>query len=155
MQYHMGMRYIIASVSLILGLLLVALGISVARADDSAKTTVKKVPVHETTAMNGQELFRQYCAVCHGPGGKGNGPAAAALKTPPADLTQIAAHNGGKFPEVKVQGIINGDAEAVAAHGSKDMPMWGDIFRHMGHNDEIGVVRVHNLEKYLEGLQAK
>jgi len=154
MQYHRSMRYIIASVSLILGLLLVAVGIG--QAADQPAPTVKKVPVHVTTSMKGQDLFREYCAVCHGPGGKGNGPAASALKIPPSDLTQIAARNGGKFPAVKVQNIITGDAEDVAAHGSKEMPMWGDIFRHMGgHTEDIGFVRVHNLEKYIEGLQAK
>ncbi len=35
----------------------------------------------------GAEVFATYCAVCHGPDGKGNGPAAAALVPPPPDLT--------------------------------------------------------------------
>ena len=154
MQYHVAMKTIIASVSLILGIALIVLGLSAALADEPAKT-VKKVAVQPTTAVAGQEVYRQYCAVCHGTTGKGDGPAASALKTKPADLTQIAAKNGGKYPEVKVQRIINGEDEPTAAHGTKDMPMWGNIFQHMGASKDMGAVRVYNLVKYIEGMQAK
>ena len=82
-------------------------------------------------------MFREYCAVCHGVAGKGDGPAAAALKSHP-DLTQLAAKNGGKFDEAKVQYAIKGEADAPIAHGSKDMPIWGPIFTQMGHNDDMG-----------------
>lgn len=126
-----------------------------AAAAQQPPTTVKKVPVHPTTAVGGKDLFREYCAVCHGADGKGNGPAAAALKVSPPDLTLISQKNGGKFPELRVQGIINGEAEGPAAHGSKDMPVWGDLFRHMGNNPEVGSVRVYNLMKYLEQIQVK
>jgi mono/diheme cytochrome c family protein len=124
-----------------------------ARAQEPPKT-VKTVPVHSTRAIAGKDLFREFCAVCHGTAGKGDGPAASALKTPPADLTQISARNGGKFPEAKIQHIINGDADSPVAHGSKDMPVWGNIFQHMGAQD-LGAVRVYNLVKYLEEMQAK
>jgi mono/diheme cytochrome c family protein len=113
------------------------------------------VPVHTTQAMAGKDLYREYCAVCHGATAKGDGPAAAALKTPPTDLTQISKNNGGKFPEIKVQHIINGDGDQPVAHGSKDMPVWGNIFRHMSANPDLGTVRVYNLMKYIEEIQAK
>jgi mono/diheme cytochrome c family protein len=145
------MKYIIISASLILGLLLIAMGL---RAAEEPATTVKKVPVHATTAMAGKDLYREYCAVCHGVNGKGDGPAAAALKVAPPDLTRIAAHNGGKFPELKVQRMISGADEQPASHGSKDMPVWGNIFRHMGASSDLGAVRVYNLVKYLEEIQA-
>lgn len=148
------MRFLIASVSLILGLLLIGLGISAAQAQQ-APPTVKKVPVHATQAMAGKDLYREYCAVCHGTSGKGDGPAASALKTPPSDLTQISSKNGGKFPELKVQHMINGELEQPLAHGSKDMPVWGNVFRHMGANPDLGSVRVYNLVKYIEQIQAK
>jgi len=148
------MRSLIASVSLISGLLLVGFGLPAASAQQTS-TTVKKVPVRSTQAMAGKDLFREYCAVCHGTSGKGDGPAAIALKTMPADLTEIARKNGGKFPEVKVQNIINGQGEEPAAHGSRDMPVWGNIFRHMGTSPDLGTVRVYNLVKYIEGIQAK
>jgi mono/diheme cytochrome c family protein len=143
-----------ASVSLVLGLPLLGLGVGAAQTAPPP-ATVKKVPVRPTQAMSGKDLFREYCAVCHGTTGKADGPAAAALKVPPSDLTQISAKNGGKFPELQVQHIITGDADEPVAHGSKDMPVWGSIFHHMGPNPDIGTVRVYNLMKYIESLQAK
>lgn len=147
------MKSLIAPVSLVVGVL-IGPGISAARAQEPP-ATIKKVPVHTTQAMAGKDLYREYCAVCHGTAGKGDGPAARALKTPPADLTLIAKKNGGKYPEVKVQNVINGDADQPAAHGSKDMPVWGNIFRHMGGNPDLGAVRVYNLVKYIGQIQAK
>jgi cytochrome c553 len=43
----------------------------------------------------GQADYESLCAVCHGTSGKGDGPAAPALETRPADLTRLAAKNGG------------------------------------------------------------
>jgi len=148
----MAMKQLITSVSLVLGLMLIGFGI--ARAQETP-TKLKKIPAKPTQSMMGKDLFREYCAVCHGVGGKGDGPAAAALKTAPSDLTQISAKNSGKFPDLKVQHIINGDAEQPVAHGSRDMPVWGHIFRHMGANADVGPVRVYNLVKYIEQLQVK
>jgi len=141
------MKFLIASVSLILG-------IGAAQAQQ-ASTTVKKVPVRSTTSVAGKDLYREFCAVCHGTAGKGDGPAASALKVPPSDLTQISKKNEGKFPELRVQHIINGEADEPVAHGSKDMPVWGTLFRHMGPNPDIGNVRVYNLVKYIEEIQGK
>jgi mono/diheme cytochrome c family protein len=154
LDYHMDMKSLIASVSLILGLLLAGVGIAAADAQQPP-TTVKKVPVHPTQAMAGKELYREYCAVCHGTAGKGDGPAASALKVAPSDLTQISKRNGGKFPEIQVQHVINGEGDQPVAHGSKDMPVWGDLFRHMGSNPDIGTIRVYNLMKYMQEIQAK
>ena len=148
------MKSLITSLSLILGLLPIGFGVSTARAEQPP-TTVKKVPVHPTQSVKGSELFREYCAVCHGTSGKGDGPAAAALKTPATDLTLIAQKNGGKFPQIQVQHIISGEADGPIAHGSKDMPVWGSLFRHMGPNEDLGTIRVYNLMKYIQEIQAK
>jgi mono/diheme cytochrome c family protein len=61
----------------------------------AAQTTVKQTPVTRTSPASGKEMFTSYCAVCHGPSGKGDGPAANALTKKPADLTQLTAKNGG------------------------------------------------------------
>ena len=53
-------------------------------------TVIKHVPVKVTSAASGKEMYVSYCAVCHGTDGKGNGPAASALKTPPTDLTMLS-----------------------------------------------------------------
>ena len=75
----------------------------------------------------GQAEFRDHCAACHGLTGLGDGPIGALFKTPPANLAQISQRNGGKFPFKRVYEIIDGTA-VLAAHGSRDMPLWGDRF---------------------------
>ncbi len=124
-------------------------------AQDQPQKTIKKVPVTATSAASGSEMYKTYCAVCHGIDGKGNGPAASAMKTPPTDLTQLAKNDGGKFPDMKVAATIRGEGN-VAAHGTPEMPIWGHLFWGMSHGHEGEVQqRVANLTKYIESLQAK
>jgi mono/diheme cytochrome c family protein len=126
----------------------------VAGAQDQGKV-VKHVPVKPTSPASGEEMYVNYCAVCHGKDGKGGGPAAEALKTPPTDLTTLAKKNGGKYPSLHVSNVIRGEA-ATPAHGSKEMPVWGSLFWHMsqGHEGEVQQ-RIANLNHYIETLQAK
>ena len=70
---------------------------------------VKHVPVKPTSAASGKQMYDNYCAVCHGTNGKGGGPAAEALKTPPTDLTILSQKEGGKFPAAHVASAIRGD----------------------------------------------
>lgn len=72
----------------------------------------------------GEQEFRVNCAVCHGNDGKGNGPVAELLTVATPDLTTMTKRNGGTFPEVRVRELIDG-RESVAAHGTRDMPVWG------------------------------
>lgn len=134
---------------LLLGLALVFGPVAAIAAD---KPVIKTVPAHDT-AIDGKVMFHEYCAVCHGEQGVGNGPAADALKKQPADLTQISRKNGGKFPELKVMRMIQG-ADEVAAHGTRAMPVWGNIFRSLGSKD-TETLRVTALMRYVEGLQAR
>ena len=116
---------------------------------------IKPVPVTQTSAVSGQQMFDTYCAVCHGKDGRGNGPASAALKKAPSDLTQIARRHNGSFPEIDVQQVISGQF-TVTAHGTRDMPVWGDLFRSLdGGSASIGQLRVDNLTNYLKTLQRK
>jgi mono/diheme cytochrome c family protein len=119
------------------------------------KKEIKHVPIKPTSAASGQEMYKSYCAVCHGTDATGKGPATDALKVPPTDLTTLAEKNGGKYPALKVSAIIRGE-EVLAAHGSKDMPIWGRLFWSMskGHEAEVQQ-RVANLNKYIESLQKK
>ena len=50
---------------------------------------VVKKSATSISSVAGADTFREYCAVCHGIGGRGNGPAASALKVPPPDLTML------------------------------------------------------------------
>jgi mono/diheme cytochrome c family protein len=126
-----------------------------AQEQEQPKTVIKHVPVKPTSAASGKEMYHAYCAVCHGPDGKGNGPAVPALKAAPPDLTMLAKNNDGKYPTLKVASVINGEG-GIPAHGSHDMPVWGDLFWQVsgGHDSEVKL-RVNNLNEYLQSLQAK
>ena len=148
------MKRISASQTLIFVFLLVFGCFAAFAADETPTKTVKKVNARPTATLNGVDLFKEYCAVCHGSGAKGDGPAADALKKKPADLTQLARKNGGTFPELHVMNYIKGQ-DVVAAHGSRDMPVWGSIFSQMSSNQDMVQVRTYALVKYLEDIQAK
>lgn len=75
----------------------------------------------------GKSEFQSSCASCHGPDGKGNGPLRAQLRTPPSDLTVLARNNNGVFPATALYEIIDG-SKAVASHGNREMPIWGERF---------------------------
>jgi mono/diheme cytochrome c family protein len=122
---------------------------------DQSKTVIQHVPITSTSPVSGKEMYTAYCAVCHGTDGKGGGPAASALKMPPTDLTQLSKNNGDKYPALKVTSTIRGTAD-LPAHGSKDMPVWGELFWSMsrGHEGQVQQ-RVANLTHYIETLQAK
>jgi mono/diheme cytochrome c family protein len=135
-------------------LAMAALTFAQAAKDQPAKE-IKHVPVKQTSPASAVEMYKNYCAVCHGINGTGNGPAAPALKVPASDLTVLASKNGGKYPAFKVSAILRGE-EALAAHGSKDMPIWGNLFWSLsgGHEAEVQQ-RITNLNKYIESLQKK
>jgi cytochrome c553 len=115
-----------------------------------AQTKVEKAPIKPTAASDAATMYTTYCAVCHGKEGKGDGPAAKALTKVPADLTKLSERNKGQFPEVRVRRYIEG-ADEVAAHGSRDMPMWGDLFRSL--NRDTAQIRVEALAEYLQAMQ--
>ena len=104
------------------------------------------------SAVNGKAMFDTYCTPCHGKEGKGDGPAAGALKTPPADLTRINARNGGTFPADKVRRFIEG-RETVAGHGSREMPIWGGLFTGLDRDSDMARIRIANLAEYLRSIQ--
>jgi hypothetical protein len=75
----------------------------------------------------GKEMYRQYCASCHGIEGKGNGTVATQLKIKVADLTVIRKKNKGIFPLDSVMATIDG-RRIVKGHGDREMPVWGEVF---------------------------
>jgi len=81
----------------------------------------------------GKRLYIKYCATCHGVDTKGGGPLASSLKVAPPDLTLLAKKNGGKFPYLEVLDILDGSTP-YPAHGSSEMPAWGQTFQ----SDEPG-----------------
>ena len=124
-----------------------------ALASDVEAQTVKRVPIQPIRGVSGSASFRAYCTVCHGIGGKGDGPAAKALTVPPADLTRLAARHEGKFPREAVRTAILGE-QLLAAHGTREMPMWGPVFRSVDSR-EVASLRVNNLVNYVQSIQEK
>ncbi len=120
----------------------------------SGQTQIKRVPITPTKITDGAEMYRTYCASCHGTDGKGSGPAAAALNGPMPDLTKLAQANEGPFPTESVL-LTLGRVRGAGAHGSEEMPIWGDVFRGSGFGSEEVVVqlRLYNLTRYLEQIQ--
>lgn len=110
----------------------------------------------QSAAFVGSDLFRTYCATCHGTGAKGDGPLAEMLKVRPADLTRLAARNNGVFDAAMVARIVDG-REPVKGHGGKDMPVWGDAFRQAtGGSDEASIkARIDALVRHLQTIQVK
>ncbi len=105
--------------------------------------------------------FEIACMSCHGIEGRGDGSQANSLKRRPADLTQIAKSNGGIFPSKRVAEIIDGRA-SVAAHGARDMPVWGDRYRVVTEAGESAAeveqrarAQINALVEYLETIQEK
>jgi mono/diheme cytochrome c family protein len=111
----------------------------------------------ETREVAGSDLFLRYCASCHGTDAKGNGPIAASLKRPPADLTRVAKRAGGRFDEAAVMAAIDG-RRLVAEHGSREMPVWGALFEeeHEGQPFQAytGQLQSRALADYLRTIQA-
>jgi hypothetical protein len=105
---------------------------------------------------SGEALYTRYCASCHGPTGKGDGPVAASLRTPPTDLTTLAARAGGQFDEAEVMAAIDG-RRAVAGHGTRQMPVWGAVFeaelKDSSYPGYTGLLRSRVLAEYLRTLQ--
>jgi len=126
------------------------------RAQDPLQTTVlKRVPVQQNGEITGSKLFAAYCAPCHGVDGKGKGPAAPALKSIPPDLTFLAKYSGGSFPSAHVMAVLTGLSDNTA-HGTKDMPIWGPLFRSMaGHSDQGAYLRARNVTEYLKSMQVR
>lgn len=106
-------------------------------------------------SFKGPELYKAYCATCHGKDAKGNGPMAGSLRIAPSDLTRIAARNGGTFPFLQVQKIISGEQQPPSTHGTREMPVWGPIFSEVSWDQDLGRVRIYSLARYLEAIQEK
>lgn len=112
----------------------------------------------QEVATAGKSVYNKNCAVCHGREAKGDGGAISVLTIKPADLTQIAKRNDGEFPFWKVYGIIDGRND-INAHGTREMPIWGEEFRlqagssTMAESEVRG--RILELVYYLQSIQEK
>ena len=131
---------------------LISLLITTAFCTAQARLIGEHVQVPYTPADSGEKMLKAYCASCHGKGGRGNGPVSPALKEKPADLTRLAKRHNGVFPSEWVARVI--EKGPVTAHGSREMPVWGpELSRLSGHDEQVRLLRLHNLVSYIETLQ--
>jgi len=118
------------------------------------KKKVKMVDVTYTEPTSGAQMYKNYCAACHGIDGKGDGPAADFLKVWPPDLTMLTQRNNGRYPADHVIATLR-HGTSSHAHGTSDMPLWGSVFQTLDENRTLGQMRIHNLTVYIESLQRK
>lgn len=88
----------------------------------------------------GARLYFNHCAACHGEAGEGTGPVAASMRVTMPNLRTLAQRNGGVFPADAVAAYVDG-REVQAAHGDRQMPIWGDVFRGPGQGTANRTVR--------------
>jgi len=105
-----------------------------------------------SSAADGATLFRTYCASCHGAAGRGDGAMAGQLRRVPPDLTTSATRNGGVFPAERVRQVIDGTG--IAAHGDREMPVWGAVFKRSGAGGDVDA-RIEAIVRFLQGLQQR
>jgi mono/diheme cytochrome c family protein len=118
--------------------------------------------VEKDGVPSGSEDYATFCSACHGPGGKGDGDAAATLDRKPADLTGLSARNGGVFPGTRVMAKIWGYTGVRPGHRDEGSPMpqfgpllQGDLVPYDG-GDGIATptpVRLVQIAEYLKTLQ--
>lgn len=110
------------------------------------------VAQEDEVAAGGRFAYQTYCATCHGVTGKGDGVMANQLLIKPADLTQLAKVNDGKFPFWRTYGVIDG-REEVKGHGPRAMPIWGDWFQRAKGSELLATGRILELVHYLKSIQ--
>jgi mono/diheme cytochrome c family protein len=131
---------------------LVAVGAATAIAASQRKPA-DKVPSLLRPSLAGNDNFSSYCVPCHGRDGRGDGPVASALTTPPADLTKLAQRNSGVFPSARVREFVTHGKPDIVAHGTSAMPIWGPTFRSLEASDKLVSIRIANIVTYLESIQ--
>lgn len=111
--------------------------------------------------LTGKADYLVHCASCHGVNGTGDGPVAELLKRRPTDLTRLSERNGGRFPEKRAFEVIDGSA-VVKAHGTREMPVWGEMFSVQAANpynrpqtEREVRARIERLIGYLKSIQRK
>lgn len=122
---------------------------------DAAFFATDEVQLPPTYVPSGRQMYKQFCAACHGPDGKGHGPATPTLAKRPPDLTTLAKRHGGEFPADYVTAVLR-FGPGFSAHGSSEMPVWGPIFQYIENYNEAAVrQRIKNLSDYLQSLQER
>jgi mono/diheme cytochrome c family protein len=110
----------------------------------------------QQSVRNGSDLFRLYCASCHGTTARGDGPLADAMRRRPPNLTELRKRNAGTYSTDLVFRIIDG-RQQVRGHGGPDMPVWGDAFSRSleGTSEDAIHARIQALVDYIDSIQGR
>ncbi len=98
----------------------------------------------------GKAEYMDRCASCHGEDGKGAGPVAKLLTVKVPDLAVLAKNNAGVFPFAKLYDVIDG-REAVAAHGPRNMQVWGTFYEGEAERASGGYATSQEHDSYTRG----
>jgi mono/diheme cytochrome c family protein len=110
-------------------------------------------PIVMAAEPDGGKLFINHCASCHGPMGEGDGPVASALAVGVPSLRTLARRNGGEFPADAVAAYVDGRSPR-AAHGDRQMPVWGEVFAVAERGEEdVVAARIKVLVWFIAELQ--
>jgi mono/diheme cytochrome c family protein len=131
----------------------ITLAVNFGYADQSrAKMTIQ---ISKVASTSGKQMYANYCTPCHGMDGRGHGPIAPALKTPPADLTALSRNHRGKFPDTHIVAVLENGAE-LGPRRAAEMPVWGPILGKMNQTTpQDRLLRICNLSRYLDTIQSK
>lgn len=106
----------------------------------------------------GRVSYEQYCQSCHGAEGAGDGPVADDLEAQPPDLRRLTIRHDGTFPRQAIVEMVDGTTQ-VAAHGTREMPVWGNIWSEDLEGNEISPEvaeqRIEELVAYLRSIQVE
>lgn len=123
---------------------------------DNLVSYLESIQLPATGSGNpGAQAFLTYCSSCHGATARGDGPIAGEFRRRLPDLTQYSTRNGGVFPSERLRRIIDG--RDITAHGTRDMPVWGDAFRVMagGLSAQEIEARIDAIVEFLRGIQQR
>jgi mono/diheme cytochrome c family protein len=105
---------------------------------------------------SGKQMYLKYCGSCHGLTGKGDGPVSRDLKVKVPDLTVLKRNNQGMYPTDRVLSSIDG-SRFVRAHGDRQMPVWGEVFRKEHERDKYteltALLQAKMIAEYVGSLQ--
>jgi len=111
------------ALALLLGFAALGRGEATESGSESGSAPTARPPVGGA----GRVLYLTYCQGCHGVDGKGDGPAASALRQKPADLTRLWQRYGTPLDRERLARYIDG-RRLLGGHDPREMPIWGEEF---------------------------
>ena len=120
----------------------------------AAAQAEEKVPARYSDPSSGKQMFRDYCAACHGMEGRGDGPVARFfLRTAPADLGALAQRNGGSTRLTKLPRRCAW--ARTAEHTGRLTCRHGGRCSRTGQENRFGFCGggIHNLTEYVNATE--